>query len=313
MFNSDCYAVIADLNKYRVHVTNTKQTLQTVSSQAIKHGAKVAVNIDAWTQYNLPLSIAASDGIVYQRNQLDYRPFINFLKSGKADIRSNGVSDLYNTGSGVRYIVENNTKPLYLFGSEIQYTERHPRTACGLTVDGKLILLVVDGRSESQGVTLSELAGIMIDLGAVDAIDFDGGGSSAMWYGDKIVNVPSDGAERPVVNHLLLIEGNTPMAITYEITMVLNQKIVSAPNANGVQTGQVSAGAKWTSPSASGDYFQHPSGWVCTYKAGDVALTYKVISTDPPPVEPPPTGPTLTHTISVYNDGSIKVDGNAYP
>lgn len=38
-----------------------------------------------------------------------------------------------------------------------------------------------------------------------------------------------------------------------------------------------------------------------------------IVATAPPPIEPPPTEPTLTHTIQVYSDGSIKIDGNPYP
>ena len=58
---------------------------------------------------------------------------------------------------------------------------RHPRTAIGYREDGKLILLVVDGRQEaSAGVTLPELAEIMQSLGAVEALNLDGGGSGPL-------------------------------------------------------------------------------------------------------------------------------------
>lgn len=76
---------------------------------------------------------------------------------------------------------------------------RHPRTAVGVTGDGKVILLVADGRgmNGSVGCTLSELADIMIGLGAVEAINLDGGGSSAMVDSDgKLMNRPSDTGKR---------------------------------------------------------------------------------------------------------------------
>lgn len=82
---------------------------------------------------------------------------------------------------------------------------RNPRTAVGLTSDGRtLILVVVDGRSTSSaGMTCNELASLMVDLGAHDALNLDGGGSSAMWVrGVGVVNRPSDGSERVVANHL---------------------------------------------------------------------------------------------------------------
>ena len=76
---------------------------------------------------------------------------------------------------------------------------RAPRTAAGVKKDGSVILLVVDGRSSlSAGMTLDELARYLLRLGARDAVNFDGGGSSEMVVRGKIVNKPSDGSERAV-------------------------------------------------------------------------------------------------------------------
>ena len=74
---------------------------------------------------------------------------------------------------------------------------RSPRTAIGITADGSVLLVVVDGRSFSScGMTLNELASFLSNLGAVEALNFDGGGSSEMVIKGKIVNKPSDGKER---------------------------------------------------------------------------------------------------------------------
>ena len=74
-----------------------------------------------------------------------------------------------------------------------------PRTAAGVKKDGTVILLVVDGRSSSSaGMTLQELASYLVKLGAWQAVNFDGGGSSEMVLDGKILNTPSDGRERPV-------------------------------------------------------------------------------------------------------------------
>lgn len=76
---------------------------------------------------------------------------------------------------------------------------RAPRTAVGLKKDGTLLILVVDGRNKnSAGLTLTELAQYFLRLGARDAVNFDGGGSSEMVVRGKIVNCPSDGRERMV-------------------------------------------------------------------------------------------------------------------
>jgi len=83
---------------------------------------------------------------------------------------------------------------------------RAPRTAVGLTKDGHVLLLVVDGRQQSSiGMTLLELALYMQEWGAVDAMNLDGGGSSEMFVNGKIVNKPSDGRERSVGDALIIV------------------------------------------------------------------------------------------------------------
>jgi hypothetical protein len=80
-------------------------------------------------------------------------------------------------------------------------TDRHPRTAIGVLADGRALLLVVDGRQPtlSVGMTLDELAHLMLEFGVVDAINLDGGGSTTMVVERTIVNKPSDPTgERPV-------------------------------------------------------------------------------------------------------------------
>lgn len=82
-----------------------------------------------------------------------------------------------------------------------------PRTALGVTAQGKVLLVVVDGRQDgSAGLTLEELSYLMMDLGAVRAVALDGGGSSEMWVKGKIVNNPSDKKERPLGNGLMIIQ-----------------------------------------------------------------------------------------------------------
>jgi predicted phosphodiesterase len=86
--------------------------------------------------------------------------------------------------------------------------DTHPRTAAGITADSKeMILAAVDGRqAHSRGMTLLELAQLMESLGAHDALNLDGGGSTTFLTrlpGDEavtVVNSPSDGYERSVPN-----------------------------------------------------------------------------------------------------------------
>ena len=74
-------------------------------------------------------------------------------------------------------------------------TARHPRTAVGVTGDGDVIFLTVDGRfpGKAAGMTTPQLAKAMRALGADDAMNLDGGGSTTLWISGKgVVNYPCD-------------------------------------------------------------------------------------------------------------------------
>jgi len=76
------------------------------------------------------------------------------------------------------------------FGTSIPQV--HPRTAAGISEAGDLILLLVDGRQlVSRGVDLNELASILMDLGCQDALNLDGGGSSALVVNGQLLNRPA--------------------------------------------------------------------------------------------------------------------------
>ena len=94
----------------------------------------------------------------------------------------------------------------------------NPRTAIGIGANGRrLLIMVIDGRQAgfSVGASLRETATLLRDLGARDALNLDGGGSSALVVADareargvRVVNRPSDATgERPVANALALVQG----------------------------------------------------------------------------------------------------------
>ena len=88
------------------------------------------------------------------------------------------------------------------FGHE---TTRNPRTAFAVTARGTWLLVTLDGRQpSSQGMRLDELAAELVTLGAVRAVNLDGGGSTTMVVRDAVRNAPSDGPEREVSDGLLL-------------------------------------------------------------------------------------------------------------
>ncbi|WP_266202452.1 phosphodiester glycosidase family protein [Pontibacter kalidii] len=93
--------------------------------------------------------------------------------------------------SGPLLVLEN--KPVDQV-QEVFNTNRHPRTAVGITADNHLIAVVVDGRfTEAHGMTTEELATVMHALGCVEAMNLDGGGSSTAWIRNRgVVNYPCD-------------------------------------------------------------------------------------------------------------------------
>lgn len=93
----------------------------------------------------------------------------------------------------------------------------HPRTAVAKLKDGKFLMVTVDGRQPgtSVGVNLQELAEMLLELGAIDAMNLDGGGSTTMFVGGKVINQPSDKeGERKVSDAILVFPRQTQTLTT---------------------------------------------------------------------------------------------------
>lgn len=91
----------------------------------------------------------------------------------------------------------------------------HPRSSIGITREGNLLLVTVDDDRQvhlpgekrvSIGATLPELADILQSLGAVDALNLDGGGSATLWHSGQVVNRPSDGTPRLISTAIVVKE-----------------------------------------------------------------------------------------------------------
>ncbi len=89
-------------------------------------------------------------------------------------------------------VVITNNEEWKFAGKAIQ--DAHPRTAMGYTKEGKLIVLVIEGRNQgiAAGATLEETASILVELGCIEALNLDGGGSSCMLINGKETIKPSD-------------------------------------------------------------------------------------------------------------------------
>ena len=196
-------------------------TARTTSEFLDDFGVQVAINGDGFTPWYshtifdyyphsgdpvAPIGMAASDGVLYSQDT-DNEPTLFLGTNNKAEI-NNQPGKLIHAISGNELIVRYGQSIVSSGGSP------QPRTAVALNrSNGFLILVVVDGRQPgySEGVTLQELAEIIIHYGGHNAINLDGGGSSTLVVegplgNPRVLNSPINnripGRERPVGNHL---------------------------------------------------------------------------------------------------------------
>lgn len=101
-----------------------------------------------------------------------------------------------------------NNEELKFAGNAIN--DKHPRTCMGYTDDGYLIIMVVQGRFPgiAEGATLDQEAKLLIELGCIEALNLDGGGSSCMLVNGKETIKPSDKEGQRPVPAVFLISGN---------------------------------------------------------------------------------------------------------
>lgn len=144
-----------------------------------------------------------------------------------APIASDGMvwSSIISGLGGTPTLVKNGAKMITLneeivWGSGIaeNTTAADPRTAVGYTAAKHCILLAADGRSVngSAGLSLNELAQVMIDLGCVEAMNLDGGGSTQMAVGNQTVNGQSARAVPTILSVVYADSVKVPQVPTFE-------------------------------------------------------------------------------------------------
>ncbi len=210
------HALIIDLTVPGVHLEATKssQRKRTTSSYLKLVGAQAAVNGDLFSYSTYGTSGLAAGGGAQWSDTKDstsegsvvFDKLTDRVEIHKPpEVISFDSSWMEGAVSGRPLLVDAGAVPSSFSAYGAFCTGRNPRTSAGLTQDGsQLILAVVDGRqSSSVGMTCTELGNLQKDLGAYEALNLDGGGSSTMVVsGLGVVNSPSDGSERTVANHL---------------------------------------------------------------------------------------------------------------
>lgn len=213
--NSPRYHVIhvacVDLNDPHIGlmVTPHNGLGRTTSNFLDAYNAQLAINGDEWLSWRNPKGLAVSEGIEY--SVASNEPTIYISKDNQVQFGGDRPPVVWNAISGSHTIVRNgeiSSKINRCSKPDVYCTNRAPRTSVGITADNKLILIVVQGPNNDlrNALTLKELAALNLEFGVVEAINMDGGGSSAVAvdnYGiPQVVNSPSDGSERAVSNHL---------------------------------------------------------------------------------------------------------------
>lgn len=194
--------------------------LQPVRQQASaangeNHKIVAAVNADF---YNMatgePEGVVYKDGHALKAQYASFEKFFGLKKSGEAVIGDaatyEGMKDQLQEALGGNAILVKN--------GQIDQTpqtgaDKEPRTAVGIKADGDVFFAVIDGRQDpySDGISMPDLAQLMINLGAVQALNLDGGGSSTFTTRElgsdnlEVDNQPSDRAERSVANSWLIV------------------------------------------------------------------------------------------------------------
>jgi Phosphodiester glycosidase len=199
-------------------VTRRRRSLAPLSEMAVASQAVVAVNGDFFLPEGISVGPEVHGGVVRRSRS---RPGFAWGPSrgswiGRVERLVDGalgidgvVIDESTEVLGGRPQLMNGGIPVYdTTLADAFRNSRHPRTAIGVNADRtRLWLVVIDGRQDySDGMTLEELRELFSLLGADRALNLDGGGSSTMVIGGRVVNHPSDlTGERAVVNGLGLM------------------------------------------------------------------------------------------------------------
>lgn len=193
------------------------------------YNAVVGVNADFYNMTTgAPSGALVMEGVEY--HGVASENFFAILKDGTAMIGSSSdyvayKDQIQEAVGGSVYLVKDGKS--VVTSAADYYNSRHSRTCVGITAEGKVVLMVLDGRQEpfSAGGSAEELAQIMLDAGCVTAINLDGGGSTTFVAKQEgsdtltVVNRPSDGYERSVSSSLMVVS-TAPVSTEFDHALI---------------------------------------------------------------------------------------------
>ena len=200
---------IAPSAKRRVGIAGNAGMIKT-SEQATSHGAVAAINGSFYDMKkgNSVCFYKVDDKVIDSTTESEFKTRVTGAvreKRGKVELIawSREIEQGYTQRKGTvlasgPMLMEDSEQSDWSSCREDFITTRHPRSAIFTKADGTVVLLTVDGRSEGNaaGMSIPELAYLVRVLGAEDALNLDGGGSTTLWIkgaaDDGVVNYPCD-------------------------------------------------------------------------------------------------------------------------
>lgn len=158
-----------------------------------KYGVQIVVENGKATRMSYGSNRIPKDGFVIVGAEKNLNS-IKDAKRFKLNVKINPEwKDVNHIISGGPYLIKNGDIYVDMTAQKLgSVGGRNPRTAIGYTRDNHLIMLTADGREGSSiGLTLVELANLMKELGCVNAMNLDGGGSTVMFVKGQVVNKPA--------------------------------------------------------------------------------------------------------------------------
>lgn len=212
----DVHVVAIDLRLAEIAVVATRPEDRAMSVREFgrRYDVDIAVNANYFNGRSRSCGLAAGDGKVWRDSYQDgcemsfgFGPLNQVLAFESGPLLAGPLPRAWMTEvvTGKPWLVRDGIvqtgwdAPRHIWG-------HHPRTALGLSRDRKTLFLVVaDGRRRgARGMSGTQLAELFVELGAANALNMDGGGSSELWIRKErgVQNKPSDGRGRSVGNHL---------------------------------------------------------------------------------------------------------------
>ena len=181
-----------------------------IEDMAVLNNALLAVNGDYYG--NTGEGVVIRNGMIYRANATDCDVCVLYydgtmrVMPGSAFSVEEAIADgAWQAWTFGPALLDGSGNTITAFSSSNRIISANPRTAIGYYEPGHYCLVVVDGRGESEGITLPRLSQLFHDLGCTAAYNLDGGNSSVMVWGDEVVNHPSGGG-RESSDALLIAE-----------------------------------------------------------------------------------------------------------